>query len=492
MRSSGAGVAARRALGEDVDRRVEPDGDRALVEQLARARIDEGAAAGGDHPDLALDQPRDQPPLAVAEILLAVALEHLGGGIAGGILDRGIAVDEGQAEAPGQAAPDRRLSDPHQPDQHHRPVETLAQFHHLRGYTAASALGKSRRHVRGLIVLDRRLLVVVIGGALSSSRPLPKEQPTQTIEVAVPQARPAAMRTKPLLIASAAVALALPALAQQARQPRRAPAPRRTPTPTAAAPRRSRQPRPPEGGADESAVEEVSQRSACSRRRRRSNIPAGRGATRGRSAASTRATPGSATTPWGGGERRVPVDPDAADGHAARLALGAYRAARRAARQGSTRRANVNPVDWVAERAWLLLRMGEADAARMLVAGVDTDRFTPKMVQVAVQSALANADPPALCPLEDGIRKYDPGIRRAGPGDVRVACRRAGSRRRRMIDQARRYGRIGGIDLALAEKVVGAGANGRAVDHRVGSGRSADRLALRPCDRRPGWCRPTG
>jgi hypothetical protein len=31
-----------------------------------------------------------------------------------------------------------------------------------------------------------------------------------------------------------------------------------------------------------------------------------------------------------------------------------------------------------------------------------------------------------------------------------------------MIDQARRYGRIGGVDLALAEKVVGAGANGRA------------------------------
>jgi len=51
----------------------------------------------------------------------------------------------------------------------------------------------------------------------------------------------------------------------------------------------------------------------------------------------------------------------------------------------------VDPVDWVAERAWLLLRMGEADAARMLVAGVDVDRFTPKMTQVAVQTALATA-----------------------------------------------------------------------------------------------------
>ncbi|HYD37502.1 MAG TPA: hypothetical protein VEA60_07805, partial [Allosphingosinicella sp.] len=38
---------------------------------------------------------------------------------------------------------------------------------------------------------------------------------------------------------------------------------------------------------------------------------------------------------------------------------------------------HVNEVDWIAERAWLLLRMGEADGARMLVQAVDVDRFTP-------------------------------------------------------------------------------------------------------------------
>ena len=122
---------------------------------------------------------------------------------------------------------------------------------------------------------------------------------------------------------------------------------------------------------------------------------------------------------------------------------------------------NVNPVDWVAERAWLLLRLGEADAARLLVAGVDADRFTPKMVQVGVQSALATSDPAALCPLEEGIRKYDPGIRAL----VQAMCASlAGEpdQASAMIDHARRYGRIGGADLALAEKVVGAGANGRA------------------------------
>ena len=124
---------------------------------------------------------------------------------------------------------------------------------------------------------------------------------------------------------------------------------------------------------------------------------------------------------------------------------------------------DVNPIDWVAERAWLLLRMGEADAARMLVAGVDVDQFTPKMVQVGVQSALANGDPSALCPLEDGIHDYDQRIRAlvsamcaslAGEPESAAA----------QIDDARRRGRIGGIDLTLAEKVVGAGANtGRAV-----------------------------
>lgn len=122
---------------------------------------------------------------------------------------------------------------------------------------------------------------------------------------------------------------------------------------------------------------------------------------------------------------------------------------------------NVNPVDWAAERAWLLLRLGEADAARMLVADVDTDRFTPKMVQVAVQTALANADPPALCPLEDGIKQYDPAVLRL----VQAMCASLAGQAEQasaMIDQARRYGRIGGVDLALTEKVVGAGASGRA------------------------------
>lgn len=124
---------------------------------------------------------------------------------------------------------------------------------------------------------------------------------------------------------------------------------------------------------------------------------------------------------------------------------------------------NVHPVDWTAERAWLLLRMGEADGARLLTAGVDTDAFTPKMTQVAVQSALANADPSGLCPLQEGLAEVEPNIVQlvdamcaALAGEPEAAAEQ--------IDAARRRGRMSGIDLELAQKVVGAGSNtGRAV-----------------------------
>jgi len=119
---------------------------------------------------------------------------------------------------------------------------------------------------------------------------------------------------------------------------------------------------------------------------------------------------------------------------------------------------DVHPADWVAERAWLLIRMGEADGARMLVSGVDVRDFTPKAFQVAAQSALASADPAALCPLEDGLRKVERGIAPLAramcaslSGDSAVAAAD--------IEAARRRGRFDPIDLVLADKVVGAGAD---------------------------------
>jgi hypothetical protein len=85
------------------------------------------------------------------------------------------------------------------------------------------------------------------------------------------------------------------------------------------------------------------------------------------------------------------------------------------------------------------------------------------MYQVGVQSALANADPAGLCPLQEGIEKTDRNIVQlvdamcaALAGEPETASAQ--------IDSARRRGRMSGIDLELAQKVVGAGSNtGRAV-----------------------------
>lgn len=118
----------------------------------------------------------------------------------------------------------------------------------------------------------------------------------------------------------------------------------------------------------------------------------------------------------------------------------------------------VHPADWAAERAWLLLRMGEADGARLLVSEVDVQDFTPKMFQVAVQSGLANADPSALCPLQDGLDKVE---RKVAPLIKAMCASLSGASEAAAadIDAARRRGVVGGIDLGLADKVVGAGAD---------------------------------
>jgi hypothetical protein len=60
---------------------------------------------------------------------------------------------------------------------------------------------------------------------------------------------------------------------------------------------------------------------------------------------------------------------------------------------------NVNGADFAAERAFLLLRMGESVLGRAIVQSVDPENYTPKLYQVAMQAALATGDVGAMCPL---------------------------------------------------------------------------------------------
>jgi hypothetical protein len=117
----------------------------------------------------------------------------------------------------------------------------------------------------------------------------------------------------------------------------------------------------------------------------------------------------------------------------------------------------VQPVDWVAERAALLLRMGEADAARMLVQGVDVENYTPRMIEVAAQTALATSDPAALCPLVGPARSLSNDQIWVLADGMCAALDGEPARATALIDQVRGQGGTN-VDVQLAEKIVGASA----------------------------------
>ena len=121
--------------------------------------------------------------------------------------------------------------------------------------------------------------------------------------------------------------------------------------------------------------------------------------------------------------------------------------------------AGIDPVDWVAARADLLLRMGEADAARLLVQSVDQENYTPRLVEVAARTALATGDPAGLCPLVGPANSNDTVWKLAEA--MCAALEGEAARASALADEARRRGDIGGIDYMLVEKVIGAGAEAR-------------------------------
>ena len=119
----------------------------------------------------------------------------------------------------------------------------------------------------------------------------------------------------------------------------------------------------------------------------------------------------------------------------------------------------VNGADFAAERAWLLLRMGESIAAREVVQDVDVENYTPLMFEVAMQSALASADPGAMCAIADPGAKQS---RARGWAFAKAMCTGLGgdpSAAGKLFDQAARGQST--IDTLLAEKVMGTGSQGR-------------------------------
>lgn len=123
--------------------------------------------------------------------------------------------------------------------------------------------------------------------------------------------------------------------------------------------------------------------------------------------------------------------------------------------------AQVGGADFAAERAWLLLRMGESVVARGLVQQVDREDYTAKLLQVAMQTALANGDPAQLCSLTGLADRFAP-TEAAWVMAKPICAGLAGYPQQAdaLMKDARRHRVATGIDLHLAEKVAGAGMRG--------------------------------
>ena len=161
--------------GEDGDVAVEPDDNAAGEEQRPAAGVEKRATTGREHAKRALRQPRDRGPLQVAEQLFAGLREDVSDGEAGLLLDRRIRILEGQMEARGEPAADRRLARTGQADQRDRIFRSFRPVRHQAGaIQAAPRWGKRRampkysfsqprrrRNPIGLILLA--ILVLFVG-----------------------------------------------------------------------------------------------------------------------------------------------------------------------------------------------------------------------------------------------------------------------------------------------------------------------------------------
>ena len=123
--------------------------------------------------------------------------------------------------------------------------------------------------------------------------------------------------------------------------------------------------------------------------------------------------------------------------------------------------AGMNPADFAAKRAALLVRMGEGEAARALVQDVDTGNYTPALTEAAFDAYIFTADFTGICPATTlfGKERKDPQWEVAS--SVCRAFRGEGAEAMRQLDRAMSRGTMSKIDLLLAQKYAGAAGKAR-------------------------------
>jgi hypothetical protein len=116
----------------------------------------------------------------------------------------------------------------------------------------------------------------------------------------------------------------------------------------------------------------------------------------------------------------------------------------------------MNGADWAALRAALLLRMGEADAARALVQEVDSGFYTRQLEDAAMASYLSSADPAGLCPIDALTAASHPGWDWDLSRSICLAFNGSeGSPALAQLDRALKRGTAARLDILLAQKFAG-------------------------------------
>jgi hypothetical protein len=121
----------------------------------------------------------------------------------------------------------------------------------------------------------------------------------------------------------------------------------------------------------------------------------------------------------------------------------------------------MNGADWAAFRARALLRMGEADAARLMVVQVDNANYTPGLEDAAMDSFLASADPVGLCPVAQLTAAERQGWQWDMTHAICSAFTHSDPNPMGRLDRIRTDGGAGRIDSLLAQKFAGAVATKR-------------------------------
>ncbi|MEO6718111.1 MAG: hypothetical protein ABIM50_12800 [Novosphingobium sp.] len=123
--------------------------------------------------------------------------------------------------------------------------------------------------------------------------------------------------------------------------------------------------------------------------------------------------------------------------------------------------AAMNPADFAAMRAALLLRMGEGNAARDLVQDIDSGNYSPDLTQAALDAYIFTADFTGMCPavtIQGGARKD---AQWQAVSAICAAFRGDGNTGLAQLDRQLGAGAMPKIDLLLAQKYAGAAGKAR-------------------------------